>query len=158
MTVMSPSMSCPAGYFFSNGSSVASNFAVGDDGGITRSGNAEASDAEAEEEPADATAPVIGRGRCNRYSRLSYYLQEELSKEREALQRKIEARKGQKKPRKQKGKSREFPSHLVFIVDEDSVNPDAPGLKVMLDDEEEAPKAGSETEPSRGESPVNWAW
>ncbi|KAJ6458729.1 hypothetical protein C8R45DRAFT_942566 [Mycena sanguinolenta] len=55
-----------SGYFFSNGSSIASNFAVGDDGGITRSGNAEASDAEAEEEPADATAPVLGRGRRNR--------------------------------------------------------------------------------------------
>ncbi|KAJ6461004.1 hypothetical protein C8R45DRAFT_1081018 [Mycena sanguinolenta] len=42
------------------------NFAVGDDGGITRSGNTEASDAEDEEELADAAAPVLGRGWRNR--------------------------------------------------------------------------------------------
>ncbi|KAJ6491938.1 hypothetical protein C8R45DRAFT_1073371 [Mycena sanguinolenta] len=38
----------------------------GDDGGITRSGNTEASDAEDEEELADAAAPVLGRGWRNR--------------------------------------------------------------------------------------------
>ncbi|KAJ6510916.1 hypothetical protein C8R45DRAFT_921615 [Mycena sanguinolenta] len=55
-----------SGYLVSDGSSVANNFAVGDDCGITRSGNAEASDAEDEEEPADAAAPILGRGRRNR--------------------------------------------------------------------------------------------
>ncbi|KAF8174979.1 hypothetical protein K438DRAFT_2047775 [Mycena galopus ATCC 62051] len=44
-----------------NRSSGATNFAVGDDGGITRSGNAEASDAE-EDDSVDAAPPVLGRG------------------------------------------------------------------------------------------------
>ncbi|KAJ6549874.1 hypothetical protein B0H19DRAFT_1159936 [Mycena capillaripes] len=43
------------GHLSSGGSGIADNFAVGDDGGITRSGNAEASDAE--DEPV-----VLGRG------------------------------------------------------------------------------------------------
>ncbi|KAJ6467732.1 hypothetical protein C8R45DRAFT_938388 [Mycena sanguinolenta] len=55
-----------SGYFVSNGSSVANNFAVGDDGGIARLGNAEASDAEDEEKPVDAAAPAPGHGRRNR--------------------------------------------------------------------------------------------
>ncbi|KAF8150370.1 hypothetical protein K438DRAFT_1779006 [Mycena galopus ATCC 62051] len=53
-----------ASYLVSNGSSVTTNFAVGDNGGITRSGNAEASDAEEEEEdhePVDAAPAVLGR-------------------------------------------------------------------------------------------------
>ncbi|KAJ6459917.1 hypothetical protein C8R45DRAFT_1109289 [Mycena sanguinolenta] len=46
----------------SGGSSVASNFTVSDDGGIARSGNAEASDAEDDEGPVDAAPPALGRG------------------------------------------------------------------------------------------------
>ena len=54
-----------SGYLVSNGSAIATNFAVGDDGRITRSGNAEASDAEDddEDEPAGAARPVLGCGR-----------------------------------------------------------------------------------------------
>ncbi|KAJ6465457.1 hypothetical protein C8R45DRAFT_939646 [Mycena sanguinolenta] len=46
-------------HLLSDGSSVETNFAVGDDGGITQSGNAEASEAEVEE---DNMPPVLGRG------------------------------------------------------------------------------------------------
>jgi hypothetical protein len=47
-------------HLLSGGSSIADNFVVGNDGGIARSGNAEASDAEADEP--DDEPVVLGRG------------------------------------------------------------------------------------------------
>ncbi|KAJ6495185.1 hypothetical protein C8R45DRAFT_927129 [Mycena sanguinolenta] len=83
--------------------------------------------------------------------------QEELEKERALLRAKMEMRQGKKKPRKKKGQARVFPSHSVFIVDVD-VNPDAPGLRAMLLDEE-SPKACPELKSSNEKSSdvaVNW--
>ncbi|KAJ6561308.1 hypothetical protein B0H10DRAFT_2041511 [Mycena sp. CBHHK59/15] len=47
-------------HLLSGGSSIAANFAVDENGGIARSGNAETSDAEAEE--SDEALVVLGRG------------------------------------------------------------------------------------------------
>ncbi|KAF7366573.1 DDE superfamily endonuclease [Mycena sanguinolenta] len=49
-------------HLLSGHSAVTKNFAIADDGGISRSGNAEASDAEDNEESVDAVPLVLGRG------------------------------------------------------------------------------------------------
>ena len=54
-----------SGHFSSGGSGIADNFSVGDDGGIARSGNAEASDAE--DEPV-----VLGRGQRKKTAACRY--------------------------------------------------------------------------------------
>ncbi|KAF7330683.1 DDE superfamily endonuclease [Mycena sanguinolenta] len=63
-----------SGYLGSNGSSVATNFAVSDDGGITQSGSAEASDAEDADEPTsmDTVPPVLGRGQRKKIATRRY--------------------------------------------------------------------------------------
>ncbi|KAF7344402.1 hypothetical protein MSAN_01921400 [Mycena sanguinolenta] len=53
MAVMSPSISCPA---ISDPMGLPSNFPVSHDGGITQSGNVEASDAKDANEPADVAS------------------------------------------------------------------------------------------------------
>ncbi|KAJ6484587.1 hypothetical protein C8R45DRAFT_1147317 [Mycena sanguinolenta] len=58
--------------FNSGGSSVASNFTVSDDGGIARSGTAEASDAEDDEGLVDAAPPALGRGQRKEIAALRY--------------------------------------------------------------------------------------
>ncbi|KAJ6456514.1 hypothetical protein C8R45DRAFT_580223, partial [Mycena sanguinolenta] len=57
-------LSIVSAHLSAHGSSVETNFAVGDDGGITRSGNAETSEAEDEED--DMPPPVLGRGQRKR--------------------------------------------------------------------------------------------
>ena len=53
-------------HLLSGGSAVATNFAVAEDGGISRSGSAEASEDEDEDEGEDGEPPVLGRGQRKR--------------------------------------------------------------------------------------------
>jgi hypothetical protein len=63
-------------HLLSGGISVADNFVVGNDGGITRSGNAEASEAEDEKDDTkdekDGAPAVLGRGQRKRITAWRY--------------------------------------------------------------------------------------